>query len=133
MIPHLEQQIAFLTACRDHGEDRVEWRAKAPFLDWGVWIRASVSTPHWDRRNAYEVRTCPRKHVIPRAEVPMPLRVEPRKNSLYYLVNVQGETGYDQIQWQRDDVDLRWFKSGICYATPEDAAAAARAMLAREE
>ncbi len=139
MIPHLEQQIAFLTACRDHGLENVEWRnrrigmASGIICPWSLWSNASDGLPEFHKNCDYEFRIRPRTYVIPRAEVPAPLKEHPKRNSAYYVVNVQEEEGYDEIRWRSDDVDLRWLKSGICYATPEDAAAAARAMLAREE
>lgn len=124
MIPHLEQQIAFLTACRDHGENQVEWRnrrvhelsGKVGF--WSLWSKASDAPPEFLKTCDYEFRVRHRKHFIPRAEIPAedPEGIWTIRVSVSKIGNVFEEAAP--------------FKR---YCTKQDRDAVVGAMLAREE
>ena len=132
MIPHLEQQIAFLTACRDHGPENVEWRVIEGIQDWSGWWPGS-SPPYFQEQYKFEFRIRPRTHVIPKTAVPMPLKVKPERGQRYWSFNVGLSSHTFSSVWEDDQVDEKLFNNNMCFATREDAEANLAAMLAREE
>ena len=60
--------------------------------------------------------------------IPEPLREAPEPLGLYWMAQLSGEH-YAQMYWQGRDFELWRLHRGLCFATKEDAIAAARAML----
>lgn len=116
MIPHLEQQIAFLTACRDYREDRVEWREEKKSGGYGYWYLQSEDPCPFHHDFNYEFRIRPRTLVLPRAEIPD----EYPDGSWSIRLSVS-----DAGTWHTPPIKR--------YRTKKDRDAVVAAMLAREE
>ena len=80
----------------------------------------------------YEYRRKP-KTLTYTVTIPEPLREAPKLLGRYWLAQLSG--GYcTQVYWQGREWELRRLKRGLCFATKEDAIAAAKAMMPfREE
>ena len=61
--------------------------------------------------------------------IPEPLREAPEVGEWYYYSDLVDEKLYRWSEWGGEEIDLRWLKRGLCFATREDAVAAAKAML----
>lgn len=77
-----------------------------------------------------KVRIKPDTVTINGIECPAPMRVEPEQGSLYYAPTPANEAFATSFRWRGDSVDLFLLERGICFATADDAATAARAMIA---
>ena len=61
--------------------------------------------------------------------MPEPLRKAPHDGEAYFVPNIAHKLFYLNTRWDGDCVDNFRLKSGLCFATKEDAIAAAKAML----
>ena len=61
--------------------------------------------------------------------IPEPLRGAPEVGSIFYAPAPLSEGLTSMSGWYGDDVDYRLLKRGLCFATKEDAIAAAKAMM----
>lgn len=77
-----------------------------------------------------KVRIKPDTVTINGIECPAPMRVEPEQGSCYYAPTPTREVKFTPLGWSNDAFDRRLFADGLCFATADDAAAAARAMIA---
>ena len=76
------------------------------------------------------VRIKPDTVTINGIECNAPMRVEPEMGSWYYTPTPTNEAKFTLWAWLNDASGQRLFAEGLCFATAEDAAAAARAMIA---
>lgn len=76
------------------------------------------------------VRIKPETVLINGIECNAPMRVEPEMGSWYYTPTPTNEAKFTLWAWLNDASGQRLFAEGLCFATAEDAAAAARAMIA---
>lgn len=65
--------------------------------------------------------------------IPEPLREAPEVGSIFYAPTPLSEGLTAMRGWYGDDVDYRRLKRGLCFATQEDAIAAAKAMMPIKE
>ena len=82
--------------------------------------------PGW--RKEHEYRRKPRTMTYT-VTIPEPLREAPEVGEWYYYSDLVDEKLYRWSEWDGEEIDLRWLKRGLCFATREDAVAAAKAML----
>ena len=61
--------------------------------------------------------------------IPEPLREEPEAGTEFFLVVPHSECLNYTFRWDGAEVARLWLKRGLCFATKEDAIAAAKAML----
>ena len=61
--------------------------------------------------------------------IPVPLREAPETGSWYWLAETASDDFTSRVEWEGDGCDHSWLKRGLCFATKEDAIAAAIAML----
>ena len=61
--------------------------------------------------------------------IPEPLRKAPETGSWYWLAETAIDDFTSRVEWVGDGCDRSWLKRGLCFATREDAIAAAKAML----
>ena len=61
--------------------------------------------------------------------IPEPLRKAPKRGESYYVVDMNAIPLYHLYWWYDDEADRRNLKRGLCFATKEDAIAAAKAMM----
>ena len=76
----------------------------------------------------YEYRRKPRTLTYT-VTIPEPLREAPETGSWYWLAEKAGDDFTSRFKWKGDDCDNSWLKRGLCFATREEAIAAAKAML----
>ena len=65
--------------------------------------------------------------------IPEPLRKAPETGSWYWLAETAIDDFTSRVEWVGDGCDRSWLKRGLCFATKEDAIAAAKAMLPFKE
>ena len=65
--------------------------------------------------------------------IPEPLREEPEAGTDFFLAVPHSERLHYTFRWDGAEVTRLWLKSGLCFATKEDAIAAAKAMLPIKE
>lgn len=61
--------------------------------------------------------------------IPEPLREAPKIGESYYVMDMNEFSLYFLYWWHDDETDRRNLKRGLCFATKEDAIAAAKAMM----
>ena len=76
----------------------------------------------------YEYRRKP-KTLTYTVTVPEPLREEPEAGTDFFLAVPNSERLHYTFRWDGAEVTRLWLKSGLCFATKEDAITAAKAML----
>lgn len=77
-----------------------------------------------------KVRIKPDTVTINGIECPAPMRAAPALHTRYFKPDPDQEKMYDRCAWTDHDLDHSRFSLGLCFATAENAAAAARAMIA---
>ena len=75
----------------------------------------------------YEYRRKPRTLTYS-VTIPEPLREAPGLIDTYWLAQLSGEY-CTQMYWHGREWEWQWLKRGLCFATKEDAIAAAKAMM----
>jgi len=76
------------------------------------------------------VRIKPGTVTINGIECNAPMRVAPALQTMYFKPDPDWEKMYDRCMWAGRALDHSRFSLGLCFATANDAAAAARAMIA---
>lgn len=76
------------------------------------------------------IRIKPDTIIVNGVECNAPMRVEPEMGNWYYTPTPTNEAKFTLWAWLNDASGQRLFAEGLCFATAEDAAAAARAMIA---
>lgn len=61
--------------------------------------------------------------------IPEPLRTAPPVDQRYFLALPEAWSYFGESRWCGDSLEREWLKRGLCFATKEDAIAAAKAML----
>ena len=100
----------------------IRWEVAAP----GDKFVSLSSHPYWGEE--YEYRRKPRTLTYT-VTIPEPLREAPETGSWYWLAETASDDFTSHFEWEGDDCDHSWLKRGLCFATKEDAIAAAKAML----
>ena len=105
---------------------------------WERWQFRGLDTERWRDctcgigfSNLCEYRRKPRTMTYT-VTIPEPLREVPEMLGRYWLAQLSGEYCI-QVYWYGSELELRWLKSGLCFATKEDAIAAAKAMMPIKE
>lgn len=80
--------------------------------------------------NGTPVRIKPGTVTINGIECNAPMRVAPALQTMYFKPDPDWEKMYDRCMWAGRALDHSRFSLGLCFATANDAAAAARAMVA---
>ena len=99
------------------------WERRRPGEEWHPFDKGRQ--PSWD--TFIEYRRKPRT-ITYTVTMPEPLREAPELLGTYWLVLLSGDY-CTQMYWHGDGCEFQWLKSGLCFATKEDAIAAAKAML----
>ena len=82
--------------------------------------------PGW--RKEHEYRRKPRTMTYT-VTIPEPMLEEPEAGTDFFLADPHSERLHFTFRWEGGGVTRRWLKRGLCFATREDAVAAAKAML----
>ena len=98
------------------------WEVAAP----GDKFVSLSSHPHWNEQLKYRRKPRTMTYTV---TIPEPLREAPETGSWYWLAETASDDFTSRVEWEGDDCDHSWLKRGLCFATKEDAVAAAKAML----
>ena len=98
------------------------WEVASSSDNWG----ALCSHPYWNEE--YEYRRKPRTLTYT-VTIPVPLRGAPEVGTIVYMPTPLAEELYGCTKWDGMPIELRLLKRGLCFATREDAIAAAKAMM----
>lgn len=77
-----------------------------------------------------KVRIKPETVLINGIECPAPMRVAPALGAMFYCPDIVRKNGYNACVWYGSVADENLLANGVCFATTEDAAAAAHAITA---
>ena len=106
-----------------------------PWLRWEV----AASNNKWDVlhnhpgwHKGYDYRRKPRTLTY-KVTIPEPLREAPKDGNEYYVPCQLAPALWGSFEWHNGDLDKLYLKRGLCFATREDAIAAAKAMLPIKE
>lgn len=102
------------------------WEVAAP----GDKFVSLFSHPYWGEE--YEYRRKPRTLTYS-VTIPEPLREAPKVGEKYYYAGLIDGELHGGTEWEGAPIELRLLKRGLCFATKEDAIAAAKAMLPIKE
>lgn len=115
-----------------YAEDALE--TSRPWERWERWERQSGAG--WVSMRAHplwlidtQYRRKPRTITINGREVPEPMREEPERGPVYYVVDVTARNMTCSDIWRGHDYDKRWLSRGLCHSTKEAAIAHAEALL----
>ena len=82
--------------------------------------------PYWHEECEYRHKPRTLTYTV---TVPEPMRETPEEDERYYFPSLSAKDFYSWNTWDGDDMDDRLYERGLCFATEEDAIAAAKAML----
>ena len=95
-----------------------------------VWNPFIMTHPSWLPECEYRRKPHTMTYTV---TIPEPLREAPEVGSIFYAPAPLSEGLTSVGGWYGDDVDYRLLKRGLCFATKEDAIAAAKAILPIKE
>ena len=100
------------------------WERRRPGEEWHPFGKGRQ--PSWDTESEYRRKPHTMTYTV---MIPEPLREAPKRGESYYVVDMSESSLYFLHWWYGDDADRRNLKRGLCFATKEDAIAAAKAMM----
>ena len=103
--------------------ERWEWKGER---EWNPLASEFAFSIHYEYRRKQKTLTYT-------VTIPEPLREAPEAGLWYWLAEPTSDTFTSCVEWEGDDCDRSWLKRGLCFATREDAIAAAKAMLPIKE
>ena len=95
----------------------------------GQWVDCFISIG-WGVESEYRRKPRTLTYTV---TIPEPLRKAPETGSWYWLAETAIDDFTSRVEWVGDGCDRSWLKRGLCFATKEDAIAAAKAMLPFKE
>ena len=98
------------------------WEVAAP----GDKFVSLSSHPHWNEQLKYRRKPRTMTYTV---TIPVPLMEAPETGSWYWLAETFSDGFTSYLEWEGDDFEHSWLKRGLCFATKEDAVAAAKAMM----
>ena len=91
----------------------------------GQWVDCFLSIG-WDVEAEYRRKPRTLTYTV---TIPEPMREEPEAGTDFFLAVPHSERLHYAFRWDGAEVTRLWLKSGLCFATREDAIAAAKAMM----
>ena len=91
-----------------------------------AWRQFTMKHPSWLQECEYRRKPRTLTYTV---TIPEPLRKAPKRGESYYVIDMNAIPLYFLYWWYDDETDRRNLKRGLCFATKEDAIAAAIAML----
>ena len=117
---HLMAQYAQDAAETDKPWER--WEVAASSNKWGLLFKH----PRWVLGRDYRRKPRTLTYTV---TIPEPLREAPEIDKTYWLAEPWTKSLTHEYEWTGDTQDYHLLKRGLCFATREDAIAAAKAML----
>ena len=116
---HLMAQYAQDAQETDKPWERWEWKGGRGWYPLASELAFSIH---------YEYRRKPRTLTYT-VTMPEPLRDAPEVGETYYVADPKTRDFYEWLYWHGEEICMRFLTRGLCFATKEDAIAAAKAML----
>ena len=101
------------------------WEFNKP-KDGATWYPFTTGVPTWFQEFEYRRKPRTMTHTV---TIPEPLREAPKRGETYYVMDTTATNCFFVYWWSDDETDRRLLKRGLCFATKEDAIAAAKAMM----
>ena len=117
---HLMAQYA-----QDAAETDEPWERWETAISGNKWC-SLPGNPIWGEHAEY--RRKPRT-LTDTVTIPEPMREAPKDGNEYYVPCQLAPALWGSFEWYNGDLDKLYLKRGLCFATREDAIAAAKAML----
>ena len=86
--------------------------------------------PSWDPDLEYRRKPKTMTYTV---TIPEPLREAPERQQRYFMASPASWPYCNEFRWCGEAREHEWLKRGLCFATKEDAIAAAKAMLPIKE
>ena len=102
----------------------LRWERRLPGDDWLPFEKGQPRL--WDTDLEYRRKPRTLTYTV---TIPEPLREEPEAGTDFFLAVPHSERLHYTFRWDGAEVTRLWLKSGMCFATKEDAIAAAKAMM----
>ena len=114
-----------LQYAKDWAETDEPWKRWEVTSHRDEWV-ALCGHPYWKEESEYRRKPSTLTYAV---TIPEPLMEAPKYGEVYYVVALYAECFYMEHEWSGCPVDRRYLKRGMCFATKEDAIAAAKAMV----
>ena len=114
-----------LQYAKDWAETEEPWKRWVVTSHRGEWV-ALFGHPYWNEESEYRRKPRTLTYTV---TIPEPMREAPEMGSWYWLAEAATDDFTSRVEWEGDSCDHSWLKRGLCFATREDAIAAAKAML----
>lgn len=114
---------------KDWAETEKPWKRWEVTSHRGEWV-SLYGHPYWNEENEYRRRPRTLTYTV---TIPEPLMEAPEVGEVYYVASLYAEYFCMEYEWSGCASDRRFLKRGMCFATKEDAIAAAKAMMPIKE
>ena len=114
-----------LQYAKDWAETDEPWKRWEVTSHRNEWV-ALFGHPYWKEESEYRRKPRTLTYTI---TIPEPLQEAPEVGEVYYVAAPYAECFCIEYAWTGRGTDIQGFKRGLCFATKEDAIAAAKAML----
>ena len=91
-----------------------------------VWYPFTMSHPSWMPECEYRRKPRTMTYTV---TIPEPLREAPERQQRYFMASPASWPYCNEFRWCGEAREHEWLKRGLCFATKEDAIAAAKAMM----
>ena len=118
-----------LQYAKDWAETEEPWKRWEVTSHRNEWV-ALCGHPYWKEESEYRRKPRTLTYTV---TIPEPLREAPEVGKTYWLAESWVESLAHEYEWSGDRADGICLKRGLCFATQEDAIAAAKAMMPRKE
>lgn len=98
------------------------WEVAASSNKWGPLF----DHPRWSQEWYYRRKPRTLTYTV---TIPEPLREAPEADQRYFIALPESWSYFSESRWHGDSLECEWLNRGLCFATAEDAIAAAKAML----
>ena len=107
------------------------WEYNIPKEGVAVWYPFITTHPAWLPEGEYRRKPRTLTYTV---TIPEPMREAPEIGTVYWLAELDFVEAFaSRFEWKGDMADMLWLKRGLCFATREDAIAAAKAMMPFKE
>ena len=103
----------------------LRWEYNSPGHDDG-WEPFTSTHPSWMENMEYRRKPRTMTYTV---TIPEPMREAPKDGNEYYVPCQFAPALFGSFEWYNGDLDKLYLKRGLCFATKEDAIAAAKAMM----
>lgn len=114
---------------KDWAETEQPWKRWEVTSHRNEWV-ALCGHPYWNEKHEYRRKPSTLTYTI---TIPEPLREVPDVDRHYFIASPESWSYFSESRWHGDLFESVHLERGLCFATREDAIAAAKAMLPIKE